>query len=187
MPVYHHEHSVLVASTKTDQVSNKKFIEDHIDEIINRGEYARVCIVTGTHGSKSGNDGINDISCLKDSRKFYDGWVGSFGLSPEAEDPRIYEEGGKVVTGINPSILAPNWAGRKPTKVHQKWPKMKEALVEVQIIDVGFYHNKPDELIQVLRDYNPSTLILDWCYTRQGQTYKLLTSSGLISQIILEN
>ena len=71
MPDYLHEYSVLVASTQTDQLSTKKFIENHINEIISRGEYARVCIVTGTHGSPTGNDGINDISCLEDSRKFY--------------------------------------------------------------------------------------------------------------------
>ena len=83
-----------------------------------------------------------------------------------------------------------NWVRDHPWPSEEKirsWIKEKMSNTVLSIVDIAFYHGKPDELIADIEKFSPSSLILDWCFTREGHTYKLLTSAGLISQIILEN
>ena len=59
--------------------------------------------------------------------------------------------------------------------------------VSLQIVDIAFYLGKPAELLQDIKKFSPTTLLLDWCFTKNGFTKKQLTSSGLVSRIILGN
>ena len=172
-----------------------KSLEKYIEELIERGEHSRVMILSGCHGMETGEDGMNSLDCLSDSvirgksqtRGFYEDWLRWFKLSVEGEDPRVHDPNTGEVTGINASIKKPEWAGRVPGRVPTYFKGIKEKMsnIVVSIVDIAFYHGKPETLIADIEKFSPSSLILDWCFTREGHTYKLLTSAGLISQIIL--
>ena len=57
---------------------------------------------------------------------------------------------------------------------------------EVKIVDVAHYHQKVDELANVVKDFRPTTLIIDWCHSRDGYTARKLQEFGIFSQTMLE-
>ena len=59
--------------------------------------------------------------------------------------------------------------------------------LEIKILDIAHYHGKPQKLIEVVKKFQPSSLIIDWCYTRGGYTAQQLTAGGIIRWIMLEN
>ena len=166
--VFHSEHSVMVASTTTKQSKTVEYIEEYIDELVERGEHSRVMILSGCHGMETGEDGMNSLDCLSDSvirgksqtRGFYEDWLQWFKLSVEGEDPRVYDPETGEVTGIKESVEKPEWAKRIPGHVPDFFKGMKAKMSDIvfQIVDIAFYHGKPDELIADIEKFSLSTL-----------------------------
>ena len=68
--VFHSEHSVMVASTTTKQSKTVEYIEEYINELVERGEHSRVMILSGCHGMETGEDGMNSLDCLSGSGRW---------------------------------------------------------------------------------------------------------------------
>ena len=71
---FHHEQSVLVASSAVTFSGAVKYIEKHISELVLRGASSKPLILTGSHGEKDGTDGLNSLECLSngsETRDFY--------------------------------------------------------------------------------------------------------------------
>ena len=200
-PKFHSEHCVLVTSESVDFRETRDYLEQKIHDLVKRGEHSRILIITGSHGKRNGEDGLNDLDCLsgpkKQTRRFYLEWTQSLGVKPW-EDHRQYSAKNKKVCGIKKNAKIPEWVGSVPVHVpgyDKRNPLsgpdscMEATLANfvVEIVDISFYHMKPDLLIEHIKKFAPTTLMLDWCYTKYGYTKKVLTSSGLVRKIILVN
>ena len=190
---FHIEHSILVTSDAVTATETTRYIEKKIDELVKRGDHSRVLILSGCHGSEEGDDGLNSLECLSgvgrfDPRGFYVYWPHFF-KQDLWEDPREYDPTTGKVIGIKESVMIPEWAGSVPGRVPTYYEGMTAKMLgsALQIVDIAFYYGKPDELLEDIKKFSPTTLMLDWCFTKNGHTKKLLTSSGLVSKIILGN
>jgi hypothetical protein len=182
---FHIEKCVTVASTEVSPKGTKKYLENCIKDFVARGTCTKLCFLTGCHGKENGEDGIIYLECLSDqirkgqsqTSSFYANWCNFFFLSLEGEDPREYDPATGQVTGIK-TDATPDWAARKPVHVPKLFKNVKGKLsdLEIQIVDIAHYHGKPQELMEVLKKFKPSTLIIDWCFTRGAQQ---LSSSQL--------
>jgi hypothetical protein len=195
---FHIEAAIMVASTAVTAGGTKKYLEKYVTDLVARGIYTRIAWLTGSHGMETGQDGMNSLECLSDAiqqrngrsqtRMFYERWCHFLSLPVEGRDPRVYDPTTGLVIGIR-NVLTPDWAARKPGRVPGLYKNMKGEIseLEIQIIDIAHYHGKHKELIEVVKKFQPSTLIIDWCFTRGGNTAQKLTAGGFISRIILEN
>jgi hypothetical protein len=178
---FHIEKSIMVASTAVTAGGTKKYLEKYVTDLVARGIYTRIAWLTGSHGMENGQDGMNSLKCLSDAiqqrnrksqkRTFYTRWCNFFSLPEEGEDPREYDPTTGQVTGIR-NVANPDWAARKPGLVPNLFKNMKREIsgLEIQIVDIAYYHGKPQELIEVVKKFQPSTLIIDSCFTRGGYT-----------------
>ena len=87
------EHCVLLTNEAADRDLGdfQTFIEENIKSVFRRGSNTRLMILSGCHGDRDGNDGVNSLKRLGNGgRAFYEEMCGYFGLQPEGIDPRIY-------------------------------------------------------------------------------------------------
>ena len=188
----------MVASTVVTAGGTKDYLEKYMNDLVAKGIYTKIAWLTGSHGKDNGQDGMNFLECLSDAnrqidnesetRNFYVRWCYFFGLAEEGEDPRVFDPATGQVTGINTAVETPEWAGRKPGRVPGDYKNLQQlADIKIMLIDIANFHGKPEELIAVIKKFEPSTLIIDWCFTRGGYTAQQLTAAGVISRIMLEN
>ena len=188
----------MVASTVVTAGGTKDYLEKYMNDLVAKGIYTKIAWLTGSHGKDNGQDGMNFLECLSDAnrqkdnksetRNFYIRWCYFFGLAEEGEDPRVFDPATGQVTGINTAVVTPEWAGRKPGRVPGDYKNMQQLSdIEIMLIDIANFHGKPEELIAVIKKFEPSTLIIDWCFTRGGFTAQQLTAAGVVSHIKLEN
>ena len=167
---FHHEHSVMVASTAVTDYETHEYMEKYVAELVERGDYSKVLILSGSHGSEDGLDALNSLDCLSDgaghasgesqTREFYAGWVTFLKLPVEGEDPRDYDPATGRVKGIKSSVSVPDWAARKPERVPNRYKatKAKISNITIGIVDIAHYHGKPEELLQVVAKFSPTSL-----------------------------
>ena len=124
------------------------------------------------------------------TRYFYEEWCDFFQLDIEGEDPRVYENG-KVV-GVKDHV-PPQWGERVPwlpgiwrRNLVAGKEENKDLKLKIKIIDVCWYHKKDDNLMKLIKDFQPTTLIIDWCNTRQGHTMEKITAAGIASRLRME-
>ena len=193
---FHIEHSILVTSDCVTAIETTRYIEKYVNELLDRKKHSRVLILSGCHGSEAGDDGLNSLECLSgidgygnsQTRAFYEHWAGFF-KQDLWEDPRDYDPTTGEVIGIKETVMRPEWAGSVPGRIPGYYEGMKDKMsdVSLQIVDIAFYFGKPDELLQDIKKFSPTTVWLDWSHSRDGYTKKLLTNSGLVNRNILNN
>ena len=85
------EQCVLVTRTPASIDDLRKFISDHLENVLPRGNTAssRMMILSGCHGTEDGKDGVNSLECLtgndqsdkKETRMFYEDMCTFFQLN----------------------------------------------------------------------------------------------------------
>ena len=222
------KHPWADSDSDIEDESDKKFIHEGtvmvtVDEVTHDGAWkyweakkadllaqknGKILVLTGSHGSHDGRDGVSDLDMLtasvpskgskvvynkQQTRGFYEKWTKSdyFGVSAEpANDPRIYTpytgRDGRTfykVTGIKPIP-----EGKMPQPVaNTRLLNSKSTDLKVLVLDVAYFHKRDEELVAFIKKFEPTSLIIDWCFTKNGYTANLLARSGIISQIIAEN
>ena len=72
----------------------------------------KALLLSGSHGSDRGRDGLEHKECLspgKQTRYFYVEWLEKYlGAKAEGEDPRVYDAAGNVI-GIKDECSPPEW------------------------------------------------------------------------------
>ena len=120
----------IVANTETTFPGVRKFYERLVEDPLSAAQYSlgkNVVMLTGSHGSPDGNDGLTDLLMLtsqtQDSKRncnplldptqtrgFYAEWYTKyFGQDPEDEDPRIYNDKTGKVTEIKKICQPSDW------------------------------------------------------------------------------
>ena len=120
-----------------------------------------------------------DLKCVKSlhsegrkliprqTRLFYEAWCDFFQLDVEGEDPRIYDEHGQIEGLI--IDFQEEWQIRKPWLAGM-WKRNLEinsseddnhAGLQIMIVDVSWYYNKVEDLLKIIKDFQPNTLIID--------------------------
>ena len=123
------EHSILVTSDSVSAIETTRYIEKRMDELVKRGDHSRVLILSGCHGSKKGDDGLNSLECLSPgskTREFYEDWPEFFNQTLWEEDPRNYDPATGNVIGIKENVMRPEWTGSIPGHVPNIYKGMKE-------------------------------------------------------------
>ena len=101
----------------------------------------------------------------------------------------MYDEDGNVVSITDGQ--PPDWEARTP-RLPGLWKKGLEHEVcekenlNIELIDVAWYNNKVEDLLTHIRNFQPSTLIIDWCNNRGGFMMEKITTSGIASRIRME-
>ena len=197
--VFHHDFSLVVSSSGVTFQGARAYIQKYIREVMPKGNNAttRVLLLSGSHGTRSGNDALSSLDCLSSEMKgmpnqtrlFYQEWCKFFKLQAEGEDPRVYDEDGKVI-GIKDGP-PPTWEARVP-RLPGLWKKgLEHGAVDnenlsLKLIDVAWYSSKVQQLIEIIKDFQPTSLIIDWCHNREGFMMNQLTTSGIASRIRME-
>ena len=112
---FHIEHSILVTSDAVKTNETMWYIEKSIQDLVKRGKNSRILLLSGCHGSKEGDDGLNRLDCLSgpETREFYEHWP-MFFKQDLWEDPRDYDSTTGEVIGIKETVMRPEWAGSVP-------------------------------------------------------------------------
>ena len=58
---------------------------------------------------------------------------------------------------------------------------------KVEILNIAQFHQDPNGLVRFVRSCEPTAIVVNWCYTQDGDVHKLLTKSGICSQLLLGN
>jgi len=109
-------------------------------------------------------------------------WADDLGVE-HTEDPRSYK--GSEIIGVKPAEEVP-----RPIPEANKYIQGKKRTrldYEAHVLDIAFFYKRPNALVNFVKAYNPTTLIISWYFTRESYTANLLARSGLISRIIAEN
>ena len=202
-----HEGTVLVTVEPVTHEDAWKYWQAKKADLLAQ-KNGKILVLTGSHGSHDGRDGVSHLDLLtaevpdqgsakvynkQQTRGFYEKWTKSdfFGVSAEpANDPRIYtpytdsnEQTFYEVTGIKP---IPEDKMPKPV-ANTRLKNSKSTDLKVLVLDVAFFHKRDKDLVAFIKKFQPTSLIIDWCFTKNGYTANLLARSGIISQIIAEN
>ena len=196
------ENCVLVTNNSATIDDLRKFIRDNLESVLLRGNssLSKLMILSGCHGTPDGRDGINSLECLSnnenspknETRKFYESLCHLFDLSPQGDDPRVYDDNGGEVVGVK-SSLDIDWQERPPAFLFGSWmeklniEKVEDAKMMIKIVDVAAYHGNIEDLKEEIGKYDPSTIVVDWCHNFDGFTVNHLKASGLVSNIVLRN
>ena len=159
----------------------------------------RVLLLSGSHGMEDGRDGLCDLEALqsvvyedgqmipRQTRSFYEKWCKFFKVDVEGEDPRVYDDNDQVLGVKNEE--PPKWEARVPKLPglwNQKMGDEEKEKMTLKIVDCAWYYAKVDDLLKPIKDFNPTTLIIDWCFTHKGFTLEKITTSGIASRIRME-
>ena len=149
------EHCVLLTNEATDRDLGdfQDFIEKNLKSVFRRGANTRLMILSGCHGDRDGNDGVNKLEQLGNrGRNFYEEMCRNFGLQPKGTDPRLYQGSqGRDVRALK-SQSPPVWGESYMWKFPDSWKNQlslsKEEIfkMKIQVIDIGWYYNKIEKL-----------------------------------------
>ena len=204
--IFHHELSLVVSSSEVNFHGARAYIQKYVTELMPRGNNSnsRVMLLSGSHGFSDGTDALCDVKALesmndandemihRQTRKFYEAWCKFFKLEVEGEDPRIYDLNGQAQGVVN--LLPPAWKARYP-RLPGLWKdnlatgknrEVDEGGLQIKIVDVSWYTKKIEDLLKLIKDFHPTTLIIDWCFTRRGFTMEKITTSGIASKLRME-
>ena len=196
------ENCVLVTNNSATIDDLRKFIRDNLESVLLRGNssLSKLMILSGCHGTPDGRDGINSLECLSknensprnETRKFYEEMCLMFDLSPQGDDPRVYDDISGKVVGVK-SAAGVDWKERAPNFLYGSWmsklniENVENAKLMFKIIDVAAFHENIEELKEEIVKFDPSILVVDWCHNLDGFTVNHLKASGLVSNIVLRN
>ena len=196
------EKCVLVTNDSATIEDFRLFLRDNLESVLPRVKTcsSRLMILSGCHGSEKGKDGVNSLDCLtsndkddkKQTRNFYEKMCKFFGLKPEGVDPRVYDPKTKNVIKISPSDSLV-WNERSPLFLPGRWleqlkiQNVDDANIVIKIIDVATYNDNIEGLLKEIKKFEPSNLVVDWCFNNDGFTMNHLKASGIVSSIILQN
>ena len=131
----------------------------------------RVLIISGSHGSKNtGFSGLTQKDLLHHG--FYVETCEVLGVSPQKED--------------DVSIPLPG--------PQQKDPGAKDdALlnegdfedIKFHVLNIKHFHNNKKEFLMYVKEYNPTAVVIDWCYSKDGDVANVLCTSGVLSEMWL--
>ena len=118
------EHCVLLTNdaTRRDLGDFEDFIEKNRKSVFRRGSTTRLMILSGCHGDRDGNDGVNKLEQLGNrGRNFYEEMCRKFGLRPKGTDPRIYQGSQGWVVRALKSQSPPVWGESPMWKFPDSW------------------------------------------------------------------
>ena len=55
--------------------------------------------------------------------------------------------------------------------------------IKFNVLYIKHFHLKPQALLDFVEKLNPSAIILDWCFTKNGDVANLLTKAGIVSRM----
>ena len=97
----------VIAKTWVTYSGGEKFLNENSKKFGNKA-----LLLSGSHGSKKGRDGLKHKECLspgKQTRYFYVEWLEKYlGAKAEGEDPRVCDATGNVI-GIKDDCSPPDW------------------------------------------------------------------------------
>ena len=199
-----HEGRVVVSVDDVTHDHVWNYWQKKKDELLAQ-QNGRILVLTGCHGSYEGRDGVVDLNNFKanipshyspivynkqQTRGFYEKWTKSdyFGVSAEpAEATGIYtsytDRDGETyyeVTGIKP---IPEDEMPQPVG-NTKLPNSNYKNHEVLVLDVAFFHKRDEDLVAFIWKFQPTIIIIDWAFSKNGHTDNLLVWSGIKSQLM---
>ena len=57
--------------------------------------------------------------------------------------------------------------------------------IKFNILNIKFFHQNANGLLDYVEQLNPSAIILDWCFAKNGDVANLLTKSGIVAKMWL--
>ena len=185
---------MMSATKSTGKGAVKTLIEEVVEEKkIENKEEVRIAIISGGHGYN--NKSVVAKSCftnvkLMDHENYEDDCV-LVGVEAEP-DPCKYNSKHEV-NGINPR-RKPNTKpepleriepaqltdGTEPLMWDERFDKMK-----FNVVHVAQFYQDADALVEHLRQYDPTFLIINWCFASNGDLALALRARGFYSKMLL--
>ena len=151
------------------------FIEEKLEALTARGDQSKILFIRGSHGSQDGRDGLGNRKYLEE--KFFTRTCIALGTTHHTDQ----------WTG------QPRWQKIRPkqSKYNVYRSKLQEKLcsvgARVEILDLDKFHKDPKGLVLFVRRCEPTAIVVNWCHSKGGAVHKLLTKSGICSQLLLGN
>ena len=123
-------------------------------------EYISILFISGTHGNLEGLSGFSGISLL--DRKFYEKTCELLGIKPQVSKP-----------DPKPQPLDEN-ADDDSILRHPLCRKMN-----INALDIKHFHKNEKGLVEYVRAFAPNAIVLDWCFTKDGDVAKILCKSRI--------
>ena len=55
-----------------------------------------------------------------------------------------------------------------------------------QVVNIAFYHNQPEKLVEDIECFGPSVIIIAWCFSINGDVAMALRKEGVFARMMLE-
>ena len=164
---------LLFTIDKTNLSESLNFIEENLKALTERGDQSKILFIRGSHGSKDGTDGLRSRKSLED--KLFTSTCAALGTTHD----------------IDPWTGKPRWQLIQPKQPASDdiGSKLREKLhrvgAKVEILNMAEFHKDSQGLVRFVRSCQPTAIVVNWCYSQDGDVHKLLTKTGICSQLLL--
>ena len=162
-------YTFLSSATMTTASGIEDSLPNLLDGIKRLGspEYISILCISGTHGNLEGLSGFSDLSLLE--RKFYEETCKLLGI--------------KEVTKPDPKAQPLDENAEDDAILRDPLYRM----MKYNALDIKHFHKNEEGLIEYVRAFDPNAIVLDWCFTKDGDVAKILCKSGILSELWLKH
>ena len=182
-------HGLLHAIGITNIDETLYFIYQKLEELTaGHGNDSKILILTGSHGGLDGSDALQDPALL-DPESFVE-LCEALGTSHHKEDFDSNRTNfQRIKRWTKQEDFVAEYDFRQIRLIKSLRKKLSRKKVHVQVLDVANFigANGSSDLVRTIQDGDPSAVIVNWCYNKNGFTSKLLTAAGLFPKLVLRN
>jgi len=143
-----------------------------------------VVLLSGIEGAMYRKTGLTVKALLLDTRKFYIEECNTIGVVPKHQRPDDINDLPLQADHI-PDIMEPMKKTKYGTSNLNKQPGMDK--ITFKVVDCALYHRNMTKLIQDIKRFKPSLLILSWCWSLNSDFSLELRRLGVSSVLLLNH
>ena len=194
-PTFDLRHCLLLNTGEFNIEETISFMNKHFEELTSRhGEDSKILILTGCHGTLDGSDALEKPALLDPG--FFPSFCLALGTTHHEDDfdtNRINYQHVKPWTKQELFDLGMRRMDSKSRDVSQRLRRrLYKRGARVQVLNVANFvgaseHGGSENLVRTIQDCDPTAVVVNWCYSKDSFTTRLLTATGLFSKFALRN